>query len=100
MNIDKEIYEEYMEEYMDDYKQLIEEQYICNILTDTDKKIKEHKKILRNFEIEKEIIEFNYKGKYKKFLLDYQNENLENFKKYIKETEKIFWKFQRLLSYM
>ena len=24
------------------------------------------------------------KDKYKKFLLDYQNENLENFKKYIK----------------
>lgn len=94
MNIDKEE----LEEYMNDYKEEIEEQYIINILTNIDKEIEENKKNIKNYEIAIENIEYNYEGKYKKILLDYYKESLENFKNYIGETQMTFWKFQTLLS--
>ena len=83
---------------MDIDKEELEEQYIINILTNIDKEIEENKKNIKNYEIAIENMEYNYEGKYKKILLDYYKENLENFKNYIGETQMTFWKFQTLLS--
>lgn len=89
-----------IEEYMEDYKQEIEEQYIINILMDIEKEIEENKKSIRKYEIAIENIEYNYEGKYKKFLIAYYKKDLENFKNYIEETQMTFWKFQTLLSHI
>lgn len=96
MDIDKEE----LEEYMNDYKEEIEKQYICNILIDKDQKIKKYKRNIRNYEIAIENIKYNYKGKYKNFLLDYHKETLQNFKNYIGKTQITFYKFQCLLKEM
>lgn len=78
----------------------IEENFICNFLDDKELSIKELKKINKTYKTNIQEIQLKYKGEYKDFLINYQKEEFENFKKFIKENERIYKKYQKIHNLM
>lgn len=91
---------EALEGWINFYNHYIEENFICNMLDNKEEEIKENKKFIKLYKKLIEYTQLNFEGEYKEFLISYYKEDFENFKKYNKEKEKIYKKYQKMHNLM